>query len=147
MPKANKSTLLNESNDEYTLDSNIETILVPKELESNLIYFFSYTKRSNKEEYSVNSVLLAIAAFQHYITENSALKEINIRDKQQFPTLNTLLNGKFKWLSAKDKGKTKGSESLTVNECLYILKHNCTSLDTPWDYSIEFFSLMHYSLL
>ncbi|CAG8830529.1 19434_t:CDS:2, partial [Gigaspora rosea] len=65
---------------------------------------------SNKKEYSVNSVLLAIAAFQRYITENSPLKGINIRDKQQFPTLNTLLNRKFKWLSAKGKGETKGGE-------------------------------------
>ncbi|KAF0462675.1 zinc finger mym-type protein 2-like: PROVISIONAL [Gigaspora margarita] len=72
----------------------------------------------------MNSVLLAIAAFQRYITKNSPLKGINIHDKQLFPTLNTLLNGKFKWLSAKGKGEMKGSESLTVDECLHILKHN-----------------------
>ncbi|CAG8798768.1 12619_t:CDS:2, partial [Dentiscutata erythropus] len=133
MPKAKKSTLLNESDDcisffidqatvkntkcstsnwlkkfndhckEYTLDGSIETILNPKDLESNLIHFFSYAKRSDKEEYS------------------------------QFSTLNTLLNKKFKWLSAKGKGETKGSESLTVDECFHILKHNCTSENTPWD--------------
>ncbi|RIB21638.1 hypothetical protein C2G38_2175998 [Gigaspora rosea] len=144
MPKANKSTLLNESDDH----GNIETISDPKELESNLIHFFSYAKRSDKEEYSVNSVLSAIAAFQRYITENSPLKGINISDKQQFPTLNTLLNGKFKWLSAKGKGETKGSKSLTVDECLHILKHNCTSPDTPWGLfnRVFFFNALFFAL-
>ncbi|CAG8486821.1 14726_t:CDS:2, partial [Racocetra fulgida] len=49
---------------EYALDGSIETFSDPKELESNLIHFFSYAKCSDKEEYSVNSVLSAIAAFQ-----------------------------------------------------------------------------------
>ncbi|CAG8620048.1 3138_t:CDS:2 [Cetraspora pellucida] len=109
---------------EYVLNSNIDIISDQKQLESNLVHFFSYAKCANKEEYSMNSVLLAIAAFQHYITEKSPLKGINLCDKQQFPTLNTLLNRMIKWLSTKCKGETKGSESLTLDECLHILKHN-----------------------
>ncbi|RIB09729.1 hypothetical protein C2G38_2208051, partial [Gigaspora rosea] len=129
MPKANKSTLLNEPDDriaffidqatikntkrstsnwlkkfndhckEYTLASNIETISDPKELESNLIHFF-------------------------------------------------LMQRKFKWLSAKGKGETKGTESLTVDECLHILKHNCTSTDTPWGLfnRVFFFNALFFAL-
>ncbi|RIB10749.1 hypothetical protein C2G38_2205292 [Gigaspora rosea] len=129
MPKANKSILLNKPDDRIS-------------------FFIDQATRSDKEENSVNSVLSAIAAFQCYITENSSLKGINIRDKQQFPTLNTLLNGKFKWLSAKGKGETKGTESLTVDECLHILKHNCTSTDTPWGLfnRVFFFNALFFAL-
>ncbi|CAG8816717.1 8514_t:CDS:2, partial [Cetraspora pellucida] len=133
MPKVNKSTLLNEFEDrisffidqttvkntkrsttnllkkfndhckEYVLDSNINVISDQKQLDSNLVRFFSYAKCADKEEYSVNSVLSAIVTFQCYITKKSTLKEINLHDKQQFSTLNTLLNGKIKWLSTKCK--------------------------------------------
>ncbi|CAG8835521.1 21668_t:CDS:1, partial [Cetraspora pellucida] len=102
--------------EEYHLNGTIETISDVQQLETNLVHFFSYTTRSDKEEYSVNSILSALAAFQRYITEKSPLKGITLRNKQEFPTLNTLLNGKIKWLSTKGKGESKGSESLTVDE-------------------------------
>ncbi|CAG8708706.1 6420_t:CDS:2, partial [Cetraspora pellucida] len=124
--KCSTTNWLKKFNDhckEYVLDSNINVISDQKQLESNLVHFFFYAKCADKEEYSVNSVLSAIAAFQRYITEKSPLKGINLCDKQQFSTLNTLLNGKIKWLSTKGKGETKGSESLTLDECEhYFLK-------------------------
>ncbi|CAG8728973.1 17285_t:CDS:2, partial [Acaulospora morrowiae] len=122
--------------EEYNLNGTIETISDASKLESNLIHFFSYTKRNDKEEYSVNSILSTLAALQRYITEKSSLTGINIHDKKIFLTLNTLFNGKIKWLSVKGKGETKGSESLTINECLHILNHSCTSPNTPWGYLI-----------
>ncbi|CAG8694461.1 5503_t:CDS:2, partial [Gigaspora rosea] len=150
MPKANKSTLLNEPDDRIAFFIDQATIKNTKRSTSNWLKKFNdhCKEYTLAKENSVNSVLSAIAAFQCYITENSSLKGINIRDKQQFPTLNTLLNGKFKWLSAKGKGETKGTESLTVDECLHILKHNCTSTDTPWGLfnRVFFFNALFFAL-
>ncbi|CAG8730912.1 21925_t:CDS:2, partial [Cetraspora pellucida] len=45
-------------------------------------------------------------------------------------------------------GESKGSESLTVDECLHILNHNCTSPDTSWGLfnRVFFFNALFFAL-
>ncbi|CAG8809354.1 2104_t:CDS:2, partial [Cetraspora pellucida] len=113
-------------------DNAPEDIDNVQELEVQLCEFFAVAEKGDGSPYSVNSLLAAIRAINRFYNSSvSKIKPVNLCDRQAFPDLCEILDGKTKDLAEKGYGETHGSDSLSFEEIQSILQHEATSRNTP----------------
>ncbi|CAG8566699.1 16988_t:CDS:2 [Gigaspora margarita] len=85
-----------------------------------LCEFFANIKRQDGKPYKPKSIVSAYTLLYHYIFEVSAIKNMNINDRFQFPIL-YLVDEKIMELQDQELGKIDQSKGLTAEEIHQIL--------------------------
>ncbi|CAG8730864.1 8200_t:CDS:2, partial [Gigaspora rosea] len=137
MPKNNKKKTYQKPTQEQIqyLQGAAEEVDNVTELEVQLCEYFTVAEKGDGSPYSVSSLLAAIRAINRFYNSTiSKVRSVNLCDRQAFPDLWAVLDGKTKDLSEKGYGETNGSDALTFEEIRTILIHEATSRDTPNDH-------------
>ncbi|CAG8790065.1 2860_t:CDS:1, partial [Acaulospora morrowiae] len=103
-----------------------------KQLEDELIKYFTVMRKNNGTPYSTSSIRSCLFVLNRFFNSDlSKIKPIDLNDKKIFSDLWAILNGKFRELSELGYGEIKGSDALTLEEVKIILNNSTTSKESP----------------
>jgi len=102
-----------------------------KQIESEVSNFILTMKTTTGEEYSQSSITSCINALNRWFNEHSIAKGLNLINREQFPDLYLIIDGKIKSLQDAGKGETKKSDGLEYEEVQIMFASPILSCETP----------------
>ena len=89
----------------HIYNNKLKTISSLKQIENEVSNFILTMKTSTGEEYSQSSITSCINALNRWFNEYSVAKGLNLINREQFPDLYLILDGKIKSLQDAGKGR------------------------------------------
>ncbi|CAG8719338.1 5281_t:CDS:2, partial [Dentiscutata heterogama] len=82
-----------------------------------------HMKRQDGKSYKPESIVSAYTSLRRYLFEGSAIKNVNINDRFQFPVLYRVVDGKIIELQDQELGNIDQSKGLTTEEIRQIMSY------------------------
>jgi hypothetical protein len=112
-------------------NDKLETISNLKQIENEVSNFIITMKTTTGKEYSQSSITSCINSLNRWFNEFSVAKGLNLLNREQFPDLYLIIDGKLKSLQDAGKGEIKKSDGLEYEEIQAMFASPVLSRETP----------------